>query len=213
MATPLTLPEAKAPRAPSLQLAAHHVRLTGRLVWIWAGELWPIPTWLGLAGWQTGANGFGALGHWWLLVLLGVVPLLLLRSWVRGDFAKNVAQTYEAVVAWDWRVARLVKYTLPKLVSVKVHQPYTLRRAWKRRQEEGIWGLPAASATIEMRPHAADVPGESWAYQLEWWATNRYAFSAWEPIYPSKRSQHVLVLDMGTLVIPDAVTATDDWAD
>jgi hypothetical protein len=135
----------------------------------------------------------------------------LVRSKLRGEFHKNVGESYGALVRLDWRTARLMKSTLPKLVSVDVREPYAIRRAFHRRREDGVWGLPAAATRIEMRPHPADTPTQAWAEFIEWWATNRYAFSSWEPLQPSKRSPHILVLDMGELIIPDMVTA-GKWA-
>ena len=185
--------------------------LAGWLVWIWAEGI-PGLAWLGFAAYWAGSHGLHGLGNRWLLGALAAIVIYTWRAWRHGEFAKNVGNTYEAVVTWDWRKARLTHWTLPKLVSVTVAQPYTLRRAWARHKEEGIWGIPASAARIEFRPHAVDMPTEAWAYQLEWYVTSRWCFSQWEPLTPAKRSPHVLVLDMGELIIPDQVTA-GGWAD
>lgn len=202
----LALPPARPPRVPSVQLAWHHVALVARLAWIWA-EVAPSIAWLGFLGWWLGARSIS--GRWPLGALM-VIVVYTWRAWRHGAFAKNVANTYEAIVAWDWRKARLTHWTLPKLVSVTVAEPYTIRRAWHRRKAEGSWGIPAAACRIEFRPHANDLPTDAWGYMLTWYVTSRWCFSHWEQIQPSKRSPHVLVLDMGELVIPDAVVA-GEW--
>ncbi len=205
--TTLALPPARPPRVPSVQLAWHHVALVARLAWIWL-EAAPGLGWLLAVPWWFGSRAFALR---WLLVAGAVVALYTWRAWHKGKFGQNVANTYEAIVAWDWRKTRLTHWTLPKLVSVKVAQPYTVRQAIQRHRQEGNWGIPAAAARIELRPHAVDLPTEAWAYQLEWFVTSRWCFSHWEQLQPSKRSPHVLVLDMGELVIPDAVTA-GEWS-
>ena len=205
MSLPLSLPEPKEPKAPSLQLFICYVRLVGHLTWIWQ-ELRMIPVALGFLAWALGSQGIAGFHSWILRGVLLVAVFDLGSSWLRGAFRKNVADTMAALVRCDWRIARLTKPTLPRLVKVQVHEPYSIRRACQRRREEGIWGIPAAAARIEFRPHAADQPTNAWVEQLEWWATNRYAFSSWETM-PTRRSPHILGLDMGELVIPDMVTA------
>jgi hypothetical protein len=194
---------------PSIQLGWQHVRLVCALVWVWAEAL-PGLAWLVFAAYWAGSRGLHALGSRWALGALAVIMLYTWRAWRRGKFVANVADTYRYLVFWDWRTSRLTHWTLPKLVRVTVMQPYSLRRAWRRHQEDGIWGLPAAACRLELRPHSVDLPTEAWAYQLEWFVTSRLCFSQWEPIQPSRKSPHVLVLDMGELVIPDAVTA-GEW--
>jgi hypothetical protein len=210
MSAQLSLPDPRPVRLPSVILAWWYLCLVGRLIWIW-GELWPVLPVAGIALWRVHLHGLGELRGRWVWAA-GVLALaILLRSKLRGEFHKNVGDSYGALVRLDWRTARLMKSTLPKLVKVEVREPYTVRRALHRRREDGVWGLPAGAARIEMRPHSADTPTQVWAELVEWWATNRYAFSSWEPLQPSKRSPHILVLDMGELIIPDMVTA-GKWA-
>lgn len=212
MSTPLSLPEPKAPKAPSIQVLWAYVCLAGRLFWVWQ-ELRMIPITLAVIGWAWAHYGLLAgLKSWPVLTAIGVAVFDLARSALRGEFRKNQADTMAAMVRCDWRIARLTKPTMPRLVGVSVVEPHTIRKAIQRRRDEGVWGLPAAGLRLEMRPHSIDVFTEAWAYALAWWATNRYAFSAWDEIQPAKRSPHVLVLDMGELVIPDQVTA-GGWAD
>jgi hypothetical protein len=195
-------------RFPSILVVVYWLRLTGRLVWIWQ-ELRAIPAALALTG-----AAFALGGRWWdaVYICVAVGTFDLLRSWARGDFTKNVGDTYAAIVACDWRIARLSIPIWPKLVSVGVQNPYSIPAACRHRKRDGAWGLPAAACRLEFRPHATDPVSDVWAEALEHWATNRYGFSQHTPLTTARRSRNVLVLDMGDPIIPDAVTA-GQWHD
>ncbi len=205
---PPPLPDPRAARAPSIQVLWAYVRLLGRLCWIWV-EGAPIPAVLALNAVEAGFRGAGGLLVWWVLAADGFGAFLLSAFAAKGSFRKNLGDTMAAMVWLDWRIARLTKPTLPRLVKVQVAQPYSVRRAWKRRREEGIWGLPAAACRIEYRPHSITEATKAHIEAIEWWLTNRYAFSAWET-RETRRSRHILAIDMGELIIPEMVSA-GDW--